>query len=119
MDGHASREGVHTKSMAVGRDRKFTKPDDVPPLAFWRREVMSEVIQAAERLRLDDAIAFQNAVDVMFFSKMINTASRHWKCQKKVVDIPSQEALRRCLALMEAIMTDKIVIEESRAGSQQ
>lgn len=63
---------------------------------------------------LDSAISFDSGVDCLFYSKMLMTAAKYWKAQNKPVDIPSAEALRRSIALMEAIFTDQVTIEESR-----
>jgi hypothetical protein len=63
---------------------------------------------------LNSAIPFDSGVDCLFYSKMLMTAAKYWKAQNKPVDIPSAEALRRSIALMEAILTDQVTIEESR-----
>lgn len=64
--------------------------------------------------KLDDVIAFNDAVEVTFFSKILMASLKHYKAQKKLCDVPTTEALRRSIALIEAICTDQIVIEESR-----
>lgn len=63
---------------------------------------------------LDSAISFDLGVDCLFYSKMLITAAKYWKAQNKAVSVPSAEALRRAIALIEAIFTDKVTVKESR-----
>jgi len=64
--------------------------------------------------KLDDVIAFNDAVDVTFFSKIVNASLKHFNAKAKCCDVPTTEALRRAISLIEAICTDQVVIEESR-----
>ena len=64
--------------------------------------------------KLDDVIAFSDSVDVTFFSKILNASLKYHDAKNKCCDVPTTEALRRAIALIEAICTDQIIIEESR-----
>lgn len=57
---------------------------------------------------IDSAIGFTAGVNCSFFSKMLLTASRHFKVQDKSLSIPNAEALRRAIALMEAVLTEQV-----------
>jgi hypothetical protein len=61
---------------------------------------------------LDAAIKFDSGVDAMFYSKMIGTAAKYWNAQKKSCDVPTAEALRRAVALIEAIFTEQVKVEQ-------
>ena len=63
---------------------------------------------------LDFAIPFDFGVDCLFHSTMLLASATYWQAQNKPVDIPSAEALRRAIALMEAIFTGEVTIKESR-----
>lgn len=63
---------------------------------------------------LDEVIAFDNGVDCTFFALIVTAAMKYHKARGKACDIPTTEALRRAIALIEAIFKDDITITETR-----
>ena len=63
---------------------------------------------------LDSVIPFNSGVDCVFYANMLLAAAKHWKAQNKPINVPNSEAIRRAIALIEAIFTDQVIVEESR-----
>lgn len=60
---------------------------------------------------IEELIAYDDGVDCEFFSKVINASNRIWKNKGVTANIPTMDALRRSLALAEAILRGKLVVE--------
>jgi hypothetical protein len=59
----------------------------------------------------EELIAFDEGVDVTFFSEVISLATKRFKTRGVTANIPTMDALRRSLALAEAIMRGRVVVE--------
>jgi hypothetical protein len=60
---------------------------------------------------IEELIAFDDGVDVEFFSKVISLSTKVFKNKGVSANIPTMDALRRSLALAEAILRGKLVVE--------
>jgi hypothetical protein len=66
-----------------------------------------------EVIAIDDLIPFAKPVDAAFFSTMVRKSMKYWG-SKQLGSLANHEGMRRAIALIQAIVTEKVEVDSSR-----